>query len=128
MIVTAMAARPLPPMPMPSDVGMSPAMIADVVMRIGPCACGRIAIASLIGKPARGARWRNPRRNRFLFTNADAEHSECSPQSTSGPSPKRETVRTERHRQRHHDHYGCRNPRLEASTMYTKIIASRDGP
>ena len=35
MIVTAIAARPVPPMPMPSDVGISPAMIAVVVIRIG---------------------------------------------------------------------------------------------
>ena len=34
MIVTAIAARPVPPMPMPSEVGIRPAIIAVVVIKI----------------------------------------------------------------------------------------------
>ena len=35
MTVMAIAARPVPPMPSPRDVGIRPAMIAQVVIRIG---------------------------------------------------------------------------------------------
>ena len=106
MTVTAIAARPVPPMPRPSAVGIRPAMIAKVVIRIGRSRVRHAStIASRSGMPCRAQRVGVvDLQDRVLLHDAEQqEHAERAPQ-VQRPAGRPQREQRERHRDRQHQH------------------------